>query len=245
MLPLRRLGTGGLEVSALGLGCMGMSQSYGVPDDGESVATLHRAVELGVTLFDTAEAYGPFTNEELLGRALEGRRDRVVLATKFGFRFQGDQLTGTYFIRLRGADVPADGYVVYKVTGRNFVDSWQFGQFINPDARVRCDETFALTGLLPADTGQLACIELTANAIAETTYNLIPLTAGIPAGLDHNKGAIAGRIRDCGRSLREEDFDRRKAGHAQNRPYCADCRPDVVATLARWLDSIAGVAPKP
>ena len=95
MFPRRRLGTRGLEVSALGLGCMGMSQSYGVPDDRESVATLHRALELGVTLFDTAEAYGPFTNEELLGRALEGRRDQVVLATKFGFRIEGNQLTGT------------------------------------------------------------------------------------------------------------------------------------------------------
>jgi aryl-alcohol dehydrogenase-like predicted oxidoreductase len=66
-----------------------------VPDDRESVATLHRALELGVTLFDTAEAYGPFTNEELLGRALEGRRDQVVLATKFGFRFEGNRLSGT------------------------------------------------------------------------------------------------------------------------------------------------------
>jgi aryl-alcohol dehydrogenase-like predicted oxidoreductase len=95
MLPGRRLGTQGLQVSALGLGCMGMSQSYGVPDDRESVATLHRALELGVTLFDTAEAYGPFTNEVLLGTALEGRRDQVVLATKFGFRIEGNQLTGT------------------------------------------------------------------------------------------------------------------------------------------------------
>ena len=95
MLPLRTLGNHGLQVAALGLGCMGMSQSYGVPDDRESVATLHRALELGVTLFDTAEAYGPFTNEELLGRAFEGRRDRVVLATKFGFRFSGNELTGT------------------------------------------------------------------------------------------------------------------------------------------------------
>jgi aryl-alcohol dehydrogenase-like predicted oxidoreductase len=74
---------------------MGMSQSYGVPDDQESVATLHRAIELGVTFLDTAEAYGPFTNEELLGRALEGRRDAVVLATKFGFRVEGGQLVGT------------------------------------------------------------------------------------------------------------------------------------------------------
>ena len=95
MLPRRTLGTQGLEVSALGLGCMGMSQSYGVPDERESIATLHRALELGITFFDTAEAYGPFTNEELLGRSLEDRRDQVILATKFGFRFEGNQLTGT------------------------------------------------------------------------------------------------------------------------------------------------------
>ncbi len=84
-MEARRLGRQGLEVSAIGLGCMGMSQSYGVPDDAESVATIHRALELGVTFFDTAEVYGPYTNETLVGRALEGRRDRVVLATKFGW----------------------------------------------------------------------------------------------------------------------------------------------------------------
>ena len=95
MIPTRKLGSQGLEVSALGLGCMGMSQSYGVPDDRESIATLHRAVELGITFLDTAEVYGPFANEELLGRALGGRRDRIVLATKFGFRFEGRQILGT------------------------------------------------------------------------------------------------------------------------------------------------------
>src|SRR3954469_24123333 len=87
MLTRRKLGRQGLEVSALGLGCMGMSQAYGVPDDPESIATIHRALELGVTFFDTAEAYGPFRNEELLGRGLQGRRDRAIIATKFGFRF--------------------------------------------------------------------------------------------------------------------------------------------------------------
>ena len=94
MLTKRKLGNQGLEVSALGLGCMGMSQSYGVPDDQESIATLHRAIELGVTFFDTAEAYGPFTNEELLGRGLRGRRDQVIIATKFGFRFKGNEVVG-------------------------------------------------------------------------------------------------------------------------------------------------------
>jgi aryl-alcohol dehydrogenase-like predicted oxidoreductase len=95
MLPIRKLGRQGLEVSSIGLGCMGMSQSYGVPDDRESIATLHRALEIGVTFLDTAEAYGPFTNEELLGRALRGRRDQAVLATKFGFRFEGRKVVGT------------------------------------------------------------------------------------------------------------------------------------------------------
>jgi aryl-alcohol dehydrogenase-like predicted oxidoreductase len=86
----RRLGNSGLEVSPIGLGCMGMSFAYGTPedrDDRESIATIHRAMELGVTFFDSAEAYGPYTNEELLARAIQGKRDQVILATKFGFTF--------------------------------------------------------------------------------------------------------------------------------------------------------------
>ena len=80
----RTLGGQGLVVSALGLGCMGMSQSYGPGDDQESVATIHRALDEGMTFLDTADIYGPFTNERLVGRAIAGRRDEVVLATKFG-----------------------------------------------------------------------------------------------------------------------------------------------------------------
>ena len=86
----RTLGGQGLVVSALGLGCMGMSEFYGPTDDVESVATIHRAIDLGVTFFDTADMYGPFRNEELLGRALRGRREQVVVATKFGNRRSPD-----------------------------------------------------------------------------------------------------------------------------------------------------------
>ena len=81
----RLLGNSGLKVSALGLGCMGMSNIYGAADEAESIATLHRALELGVNFFDTAEVYGPYHNESLIGRALKGKRHDIVLATKFGF----------------------------------------------------------------------------------------------------------------------------------------------------------------
>jgi aryl-alcohol dehydrogenase-like predicted oxidoreductase len=93
----RKLGTSGLEVSALGLGLMGMSQAYGTAeerDERESIATIHRAIELGVTLFDTAEVYGPYTNEELFARALPGKRDRVIIATKFGFKIENGSMAG-------------------------------------------------------------------------------------------------------------------------------------------------------
>ena len=84
MIERRKLGRGGLEVSALGLGCMGMSEFYVGGTEAESIATIHRALELGINFLDTADMYGPFKNEELVGRAIRGRRDEVVIATKFG-----------------------------------------------------------------------------------------------------------------------------------------------------------------
>ena len=89
-MQTRRLGKQGFVVSAQGLGCMGMSEFYGPTDDAESIATIHRAIELGVTFIDTADMYGPYTNEELVGRAVAGRRHEVVLATKFGIVRTGD-----------------------------------------------------------------------------------------------------------------------------------------------------------
>ena len=83
-MQTRKLGSQGLEVSAQGLGCMGMSEFYGPGDEAESIATIHRALDLGMTFLDTADVYGPYTNERLVGRAIAGRREEVVLATKFG-----------------------------------------------------------------------------------------------------------------------------------------------------------------
>jgi len=94
MLKKYKLGNQGLKVSRIGLGCMGMCQSYGTPDDIESIATIHRAIELGLIFFDTAEMYGPYTNEELVGSALKPYREKVVIATKFGFDIVNGKMQG-------------------------------------------------------------------------------------------------------------------------------------------------------
>jgi aryl-alcohol dehydrogenase-like predicted oxidoreductase len=97
MINQRNLGAQGLTVSALGLGCMGMSASYGSSeerDEKEAIATLHRALDIGITFLDTAEVYGPFTNEELLGRALKGKRDQAIIATKFGWDIEARKSLG-------------------------------------------------------------------------------------------------------------------------------------------------------
>ena len=97
----RKLGTQGLEVSAIGLGCMGMAgvagmaAMYGAVDIDEAVATIHRAIDLGIDFLDTAEIYGPYANEELVGRAIRGRREQVTIATKFGFRLVDGRAQGT------------------------------------------------------------------------------------------------------------------------------------------------------
>ena len=94
-MKTRKLGNSGLEVSALGLGCMGMSFAYGtIPDKKEMIALIRKAVESGVTFFDTAQVYGPFTNEELVGEALAPFRNEVVIATKFGFHFEDGKSVG-------------------------------------------------------------------------------------------------------------------------------------------------------
>ena len=131
------LGGRGLEVSSLGLGCMGMSEFYGTADQAEAVATIHRALDLGVTLLDTADMYGPFTNERLVGRAIDGRRDRVVLATKFGNvrsedgRFLGVNGRPEYVRRACEASLRrlGVGFVAYSPLGRGFLT----GRFETPE----------------------------------------------------------------------------------------------------------------
>ena len=121
----RKLGTQGLEVSALGLGCMGMAGTggqaamYGVVDVDEAVATIHRALELGVNFFDTAEIYGPWINEELVGQALKGRRDKAVIATKFGFKIVDGKAMGT---DSRPANVRAVTEASLKRLGTDHID---------------------------------------------------------------------------------------------------------------------------
>ena len=91
---MRNLDTQGLQVSPVGLGCVGMTDAYGEIDEAEAVLTIHKALDLGVNFFDTAEQYGPFMNETLLGQALKGRRDGVVIATKFGYDIRGNETLG-------------------------------------------------------------------------------------------------------------------------------------------------------
>ena len=100
-METRKIGSQGLVTGAIGLGCMGMSHAYGTGDEAESIATVHRALDCGVTLLDTAEVYGPHTNEELVGRAIRGRRDQVILATKFGF------VSGAGLVKLDGSPANA------------------------------------------------------------------------------------------------------------------------------------------
>jgi aryl-alcohol dehydrogenase-like predicted oxidoreductase len=105
-MQTRTLGNSGLEVSALGLGCMGMSFSYGtVQDEGEMISLMHKAVELGITFFDTAEVYGPWTNEVLVGKALSPLRDKVVIATKFGFNCVPNGAPGTQTLNSKPAHI--------------------------------------------------------------------------------------------------------------------------------------------
>jgi aryl-alcohol dehydrogenase-like predicted oxidoreductase len=144
MTQIVPLGSQGLEVSRQGLGCMGMSEFYGDADEAESIATIHRALELGITLLDTSDIYGPFTNERLVGRAIADRRDRVTLATKFGNERRED---GS-FVRINGRPeyVRAACEASLRRLGTDVIDLYYAHRI---DASVPVEETIgAMAGLV-------------------------------------------------------------------------------------------------
>ncbi len=168
----RALGQG-LTVAELGLGCMGMSQSYGPGDDNESVATIHRALELGVTFVDTADAYGPFTNEELVGGALKGRRDEVVLATKFGNERRPD---GTRTVNGRPEYVRAACDGSLQRLGTDHIDLY-YQHRVDPDVPV--EETWgAMSELVLAGKVRFLGISEAAPDTVRRAHAVHPVAAG-------------------------------------------------------------------
>jgi len=162
----------GLTVPELGLGCMGMSQSYGVPDDEESVATIHRALDLGVTLLDTADAYGPFTNERLVGGAIKGRRDEVVLATKFGNQRtpEGRRVNGRPEYVREACDASLDRL------GVEYIDLYYQHRV---DADVPVEETWgAMAELVAAGKVRFLGISEAAPATVRRAHAVHPIVAG-------------------------------------------------------------------
>ncbi|MFZ0470075.1 MAG: aldo/keto reductase [Thiogranum sp.] len=170
----RRLGDRGPEVSAIGLGCMGMSEFYGARDDRESVATLHRALDLGINLLDTADMYGPYTNEELVGRAIQKRRNEVFLATKFGIvRSAGDSTS-------RGVDgrpeyVRQSCDASLKRLGVETIDLY-YQHRIDPDVPI--EETIgAMAGLVQAGKVRYLGLSEAAPATLERAHAVHPIAA--------------------------------------------------------------------
>ena len=158
----RKIGNEGLEAAPLGLGCMGMSEFYGTADEGEAVRTIHRALELGVTLLDTADMYGPFTNEELVGRAIAGRRDEVVLATKCGLEVED---AGEYVLRRNGRPEHVrsaiDGSL--RRLGTDFVDLYQLHRV---DPEVPLEDAWGAMAELVAQ-GKVGAIGMSEVSVAE------------------------------------------------------------------------------
>ena len=170
----RRLGDRGPEVSAIGLGCMGMSEFYGARDDRESVATLHRALDLGINLLDTADIYGPYTNEELVGRAIQKRRDDVFLATKFGIvRSAGDSTSRSVSGRPEYVRQSCDASL--KRLGVETIDLY-YQHRIDPDVPI--EETIgAMAGLVQAGKVRYLGLSEAAPATLERAHAVHPIAA--------------------------------------------------------------------
>lgn len=171
-MKTRALGQG-LTVTELGLGCMGMSQSYGTPDDAESVATIHRALDLGITFLDTADAYGPFSNEELVGGAIKDRRDEVVLATKFGNQRRPD---GTRTVNGRPEYVREACDASLRRLGTGHIDLY-YQHRVDPTVPV--EETWgAMSELVHAGKVRYLGISEAAPATVRRAHGVHPIAAG-------------------------------------------------------------------
>jgi aryl-alcohol dehydrogenase-like predicted oxidoreductase len=173
-MQTRTLGPGGPTVSALGLGCMGMSEFYGPRDDTESIGTLHRALDLGVTLFDTADVYGPYTNEELLGRALRERRSEAFIATKFGFVVSEDKQAPAA-VDARPAHVRAACEASLKRLGVSHIDLYYLHRV---DPRVPVEDTVgAMAELVRAGKVRYLGLSEVAPQTLERAHRVHPITA--------------------------------------------------------------------
>jgi aryl-alcohol dehydrogenase-like predicted oxidoreductase len=254
----RTLGTQGLEVSAEGLGCMGMSWAYGPGDAESGIATIHRAIELGVTLLDTAEAYGPYDNEELVGRAVAGRRDEVEIATKFGFAINPEDP------RSRGTDgSPENARRVcdesLRRLGTDHIDLY-YQHRVDPDVPI--EETVGAMGELVA-AGKVRFIGLSEAApetirrahathplsAVQSEYSLwtrdpedevLPTLRELGIGLvpysPLGRGFLTGQIRSLD-DLPEDDW-RRTNPRFQGEAFAENLRlADRVVELARGIDA--------
>jgi aryl-alcohol dehydrogenase-like predicted oxidoreductase len=230
-LKQHTIGSRGLVASVEGLGTMGMTAMYGTPDDAESVATVHRAIDLGVTMFDTADMYGPFSGEELLGRALAGRRDQVVVATKFGgLTLDGSgRVVGGPNGRPEYLRTAVDGSL--RRLGTDYIDLY-YQHRVDPDVPV--EETFGAlgelvaagkvryVGLCEALPGSIRAAHATAHLSAvQTEYSLFTRTAETNGVLDTvqelgigfvaysplGRGLLTGGLRGV-EDLPENDFRR-------------------------------------
>jgi aryl-alcohol dehydrogenase-like predicted oxidoreductase len=250
----RRLGQG-LEVSAMGLGCMGMSHAYGGQEEEKSIATLHRAIEIGVTFLDTAEVYGPFANEILLGRALAGRRDRVTIATKFGFEIApegGDGVSRMIGLDGRPENAKRVAEASLKRLGTDVIDLYYLHR---PDPKVPIEESVGamgdlvregkvrFVGVSEVDAGQLRRAHREHPIAAlQSEYSLwtrgveaeiLPLARELGIGFvpfsPLGRGFLAGSV-DASTDFAADDF-RRNLPRFQKEAMAANAR--FVATLER------------
>ena len=203
-MKIVQLGSQGMTVSAQGLGCMGMSATYGPSNEQENLATLARARDLGVTLFDTAEVYGPFTNEALLGKAFTGKRDKVVIATKVGFQFTDDRKLAMVHGKPLVTGDPA--YVRKAVEGSlrrlrtDFVDLLYLHR-IDPDTPIE-ETVSALAGLVKEGKVRYIGVSEASPATIRRAHAVHPLTAVqteyslFERGVEHN--GVLQTVRELG-----------------------------------------------